>query len=156
MTTDAELERAVQPLWIIIPAMLTGMLGLAAVVLMLGGQLELQPKLEPILLTVLGIFGMSEAGAWQMVRAAMLRNARAAWEAAEPEQRPVVLGPHLLRMGLIPAAMAEAFGLFGCVVVLITGNPTAWVAPGLAIVALLMLLPTNDRIAARVSRIESM
>jgi peptidoglycan/LPS O-acetylase OafA/YrhL len=51
---------------------------------------------------------------------------------------------------LVSAAAVESVGLFGCVVVLITGNMIALAAPAVAVVGILMSVPSEESLRAGV------
>jgi hypothetical protein len=67
----------------------------------------------------------------------------------EDAEREVLPAFHTLT--LIRSAMAEGFGLFGLVIIMVTGAKLALVAPVLALVVLVLGFPARHRLTALTS-----
>ena len=50
---------------------------------------------------------------------------------------------------VISAALAESVGLFGCVVLLLTGNPLLLAAPVVSVAVILLLWPSESSLLER-------
>jgi len=59
----------------------------------------------------------------------------------------------LRTLWLIGAAMAEGFGMFGAVVLLLSGNKVLLIAPLISVVLLLMVLPSRQKFDALTARL---
>lgn len=138
-----ELPKQLFPLQIIIPVMAAGMIafGVITSVLTPVGKPEAIADLTNILLLVLALLAASEIPAFFIVRMGRIAKLRKTLSDRKPEECLKPIAATYLQITLIGAAMAEGIGLFGIVIVLITGNWLVGLAPLLALLVLVMLFP---------------
>ncbi len=87
--------------------------------------------------------------AYVVVRATtMARLRRLVQESPPADDAAARALPAMATLTLIGAAMAEGFGLFGGTVFLITAAREALLAPAIALVLLVLKIPTQDKLAA--------
>lgn len=135
-------------LQLIVGAMMTGLVTFAVIVLAVGTVGEPDPSLANLLLAVLGVLGVSELAGYVVLRMVLLGKLRGEAEStsAPHEVDQKVLGTWSTLV-LIRSAMTEGWGLFGCVIALVTGSPLGLAAAVLAVLLLAMGFPTQGRLA---------
>lgn len=156
MMKDYFAER-LRVLRIIIAAMSFGLLAFTviATVLVVTGAIEINNELTSIFLAVLGMMAAGQLGAYFVVRQGILKSTREKVESQTQEnQRELALVGGYAVLTIIGGAMVEGLGLFGAVIVLLTGRLEIVFAPGLAIVLLMMLVfPTKAKAAGFVTAV---
>lgn len=151
---EAALQR-VMPLRIIIPAMIVGVIGFAVVAGALGGSMVSAAEQAQMFLVILACMAVMEVIGYSVVRMVHLAQTRREIESARIDAGPgdpssaaqLVAASSYFTLTLIAAAMAEGIGLFGTVVFLITGAKPALAALGLALVVLVLQIPTRGKLA---------
>ncbi len=124
------------------------MFAIVTVVFVHTGVVKTNSESAPSLLLALGAVALFGIIAYPLLRRSMLGKLRARFEErSTSEIDPAELAPTFHTLTLIGAAMAEGFGLFGTVVLLITGQWAALAAPIIALIALAFLYPTERRLA---------
>jgi hypothetical protein len=152
---DPDLDRRLQPLRLVVAAMAVGIVTLAVVasVLAAGGSVSLKPELAGPLGLALGVFVVVAAVAYTLVRNRMIAGLRQIYEEqSTPDDTATELAPRYAAITIIGAALAEGPSLLGGIVVMLTGQWTALVVPGVGLVVLALLLPTRDRFASFVTQ----
>ena len=148
MSMDQLAER-LRPLKTTMVALAAGMLvlALAAAVAVLSEAMPIDESLGPILLMVLGLVAFGEAVGYIMIRQGVVRKTRTGLESCSAEiEQTAALANGFASLTIIGAAMLEGLGLFGAVIVLLTGQLAVLLAPALAIVFLLTLaFPTEKK-----------
>jgi hypothetical protein len=141
------LDRHCARLRIIVLAMLGGVVVLTVIAYLLGGTGEHDAGFVQMMSLVLGMLGVGQVIGYLVVRNSMLRRIRSAVGSdAEPPWSADRVLPMLITVTIIGAAMAEGFGLFGAVLLLITGAYYFLAAPAIAILILLAHVPSRDRL----------
>ncbi len=84
--------------------------------------------------------------AWFVVSRVLRRGLRARVAEAGHDEAPAILHRGFFTTCLVGGAMAEAFSFFALVVYMLTASPMALVAAGLGLLALLIQVPTADRL----------
>jgi len=140
---------------IILGVLALGLTVLAVVAGALGPVSEMHDaQMDGMLLLVLGLLALGEIPAYAIVRASMRARLQSEHEGQTPtEERVRSLAQAFLVTTLIPAAMLEGWGLFGGIIYLITGQWTALLAPIIAIIGIVLLLPSHDKFNRFVSDI---
>ncbi|MBU0638306.1 MAG: hypothetical protein KKB50_05530 [Planctomycetes bacterium] len=146
---DTQTGKALRVAQIVIGAMIVGLGAFAAIIMLLQAPpSDLQPQTVTVLLLGLAGLGGTQLVAYFFLRRALWRSARQAFEEANDRPIPVAaLFQRLFLLTLVSAALAETFGMFGLVVYSGTRVWLALIAPALALLALVALLPTPDRFA---------
>ncbi|UCG15081.1 MAG: hypothetical protein JSV19_07260 [Phycisphaerales bacterium] len=146
MHTNEDIERALTTLRVIIGAMLAGMIAFGAVAVVLGRQAD-DTTLATPLLVVLIVLSLGAVPTFVITRAVLRNRVRHSYELRPPtEDQTGKLVPILMTLTIIGAAMAEGVGLFGLVIYVITGTVWALIAPVVAILALVLQLPSRDKL----------
>ncbi len=144
-----QLPERLRPLRIVIVALAAGLLVLAvvAVVAVLSEAMPIDESLGPILLMVLGLVAFAEAVGYVIIRQGIVRKTRAGLENCSTEiEQTATLANAFASLTIIGGAMLEGLGLFGAVIVLLTGQLVVLIAPALAIIFLLTLaFPTGKK-----------
>lgn len=143
---------SLRALQLIILAMMAGVLAVGVVAVALGSRITIQPELAPLLLAILALFGAAELPVYFVVRARVLAGLRDSVEASRDTDTDTDAAsrvfPAMATLTIIGGAMAEGFGLFGGVICLLTGNRAALAAPAIALVLLVLRVPTQDKLSA--------
>ncbi len=138
---------------IIVVAMAGGILAFGVVVLVLGSRMGPHADIAKTLVPVLALVAAGEAGAYLVLRTVFDKQARQQLEAAADQQAAQARAlPIFQTLVLIRSAMAESMGLFGLVIVMVSGVKLVFLAPGLAIALLLLGFPTQDKLDAFVAK----
>ena len=149
-----QLDRQVLVQQVIVAMMMTGVVAFGAIVLLILPGRTTSPEMANLLLPVLGVLAVGELVAYGVIRGVVLGNVRRQIEqgpsAPGNEGKALVAGQTLT---LIRSAMAESVGLFGVVIVLISGNRLALVGPALALVIMALGFPTRNKLADLVSNL---
>ena len=142
---------------IIIAAMSFGLLAFTVVVTVsvVTGAMEINDAPASIYLTILGMMAAGELVAYFVMRQATLKSTREKVESqTQEDQRELALVGGYAVLTIIGGAMVEGLGLFGAVIVLLTGRVEIAFAPGLAIVLLMILVfPTKAKAAGFVAAV---
>jgi hypothetical protein len=152
MNTNEPIDQAVRTLRIVVAAMMMGVLGLSVVAIFIGRQAEPDPKMANVLLVVLAVIAVWELIAYVVIRASMLNRLRRRFAENPPAADPTAeLIGNFNSLTIIGCAMPEGLGLFGSMIMLITGAWPALAAPVLALILLAWQLPSRDKIERFVS-----
>ncbi|MBU0617697.1 MAG: hypothetical protein KKI02_08260 [Planctomycetes bacterium] len=138
-----------QNLRLIIPAMAMGVILFAAIVIFLitGGSMSTNPELANVLLFTLVALAVMELAAYVVVRKVITGNLRRRWLGhAVEDVPPEELLKWFQTLTLVGAAMAEGLSLFGLVILLVTGNWLAIVAPAIGLLLIARHFPTRDKL----------
>ena len=149
MTAGTNVNQALMVLRLLLAAIGGGMVIFAgiAVLLVKSGSMEGKRELAPILLPILGLIAILELPVYATMRRGIVSKARQAWDRAPSSGDPAVeLLPSYNMLTIIGGALAEGFGLFGTVVLLLTGSWPALAAPAIALLALAAVFPSPDRL----------
>jgi len=136
---------------ILIGALTFGMLSFTVIAAAMAGQTggpSMPPSSATTLLIILGALAIAELGAYHIfIRPALLRRVRRdAQDLTDYTARSSFIEQRYLIATLIPAALAEGCGLFGAVIVLISGRYEALAAPIAAAIVMALLFPTPARL----------
>lgn len=152
-----DFAKKLRTLQVTVAGMCIGMLAFTvfATVSVLTDIFEIEYQPASLFLTVLGTMAVGELVAFLMLRQVMLKNIREQLEPQTQEgQRDRTLIRSYSTFTIIEGAMVEGLGLFGALIVLLTGRLEILVAPGLAIVLMIMLVfPTKDKFAGFVTAV---
>jgi len=151
-----EPDRVLRTLRLIVAAMILGVAGFAAVVVVLvsRGFPPHAAGLGRLLLLALGVLAVAEAQTYATVRALIVRRLRRAAEERGPDHVPVEdLAGSFNTITLLGAALVEGASLFALVTVLVTGQWVALAAAAVGLLLLLWLLPTHGRFSAFVAQV---
>jgi F0F1-type ATP synthase membrane subunit c/vacuolar-type H+-ATPase subunit K len=152
MNAHEPIDQALRILRIIVAAMMMGVFGLSVVAVLVGRQADPNPKLANIMLVLLAVMAVWELIAYAVVRASVLNRLRRRFAGNPPAEDPATeLIGSFNSLTIIACALAEGLGLFGAVIMLITGAWAALAAPALALIVLTLQLPSEDKIARFVS-----
>jgi hypothetical protein len=137
-----------QPLRLIVPAMALGVVIFAAIVIYLitVGGMSTTPDLANLLLATLAALAVILLVTYVIVRKLVtewLRRSQA--DPGSGAVAPAAVARGFFTTTLIGAAMAEGLSLFGIVILLVTGNWLALVAPAVGLLLILLQVPTRDR-----------
>ena len=129
-------------------AMIFGEISFAVVVLFVGGMVEMSDDrlLRWLLPAVLGFLAVGMIGAYPLVRALLVKSAKARYEQAGDSE--AAMGSVLQSFAtatLIRSAMAESLGLAGLVFLLVTGMKVFWFAPAVSLVLLAAGMPSQGK-----------
>ncbi len=141
---------------IIVGALIAGLTIFVVMVGVLRQRIEpaANPEATRLLLLVLLALPVAELPAYLLVRTALLRRLRNSLSDQQAtDSLRQSLAEQMLALSLLGSAMLEGFGLYGGVVCMITGEWTALIAPAIAILGLILCLPTEDRFARFESRV---
>jgi hypothetical protein len=122
----------------------------AAVVIELGGGPLLagddgdRARMVQLLGAVIGVTSLGIVPVWFLMRARAFRQLKADVASARADLEAGRLPGPLFALKLIGATLVEAPGLLGCVAFLLTGNTLVLAAPALAIVLILLQVPTRS------------
>src|SRR5690606_9342493 len=113
------------------------------------------PSSSGPLLALLGAVGVGLVSAWPILRSRILARAaaRISPEELEHGELPKSCFKDLLTLVILGGAFAEAFGLAGVTVRLVTGSALGWVAVAISIVALSLVFPTRQGLEDRASQL---
>lgn len=147
---------------ILVLALLGGLVLFTAVVIGLRLTGRMPPTQPPIagqpdvlLLALIGLC-VVQTPIFFLVPSMMVKGLAAKWQAATSDEarESIVLGG-LQIVSIVRGALVEGAGLLGTTIYLIQGEPLALVAPGLAAVALLAIVPTREKKEAMARRLSS-
>jgi hypothetical protein len=146
---DAEDNQHLQISRLVIAAMAMGIIGFAAVVVLLaaGGRMNADPQLADILLIVLAILAVAQVPVYVFVRRAILANLRRTCDSrtsGEAAAQELTKGFNALT--ITGGAMAEGLSLFGLVILLLSGNWLALAGPLVGLLLLAVQFPTRDKL----------
>jgi hypothetical protein len=96
-----------------------------------------------ILLIVLVGLGLAELPAYFVVRSAIKTQLRREFEHADGDVQKVEPVGAYFTLTIIAAALAEAWGLFGAIIYILSGAWVAIIAPVVTVAILIGLLPTR-------------
>ena len=140
-----EMEKGVRNLRLILGALVIGLLLMTVAALFVNITEEGKGEDLQILVWVCFLLAVAEIPCWLFLRAKLLGQVRARLQAQEGEGKADLLPPELFALTMIGAALAEGVGLFGTVVFFLTRQHVVLVLPGLAILAILLLMPSKER-----------
>ena len=147
--STVQLIRRVRVLKIIVAAMAGGLFAFAAIVVALvtGGSMKADEELAPIMLIVLGGLAVCEVVGYVVLRQGIIGKTRNFLrEHADDDRSAVAITNAFAVLTIVAGAMLEGLGLFGAVIMLVTAEQLALIAPALAILLLLaFVLPTEDK-----------
>jgi hypothetical protein len=133
---------------LVIGAMAMGVVSFAVVVFLVGRTMPGNPSLGWTLLGALGLLGAGELGAYPLIRAGIVKSAKARYEQGPTGDEGVAgVVQSFSTATLIRAAMAEGFGLAGLAFLLVTGLTVLWFAPLISLAFLVTTLPTDERMS---------
>ncbi len=144
---ETNVDRIAKTGQILVFAMLAGIVAFGGVVMAIGPTGGEEPPDATVLLIALAAVAVTEIPAFVVIRMGIVGNlkkrhgSRAAGDPIPDE----IVNAHMV-LTLIGGAMAEGVGLFGLVIVLLTGNWLAMIAPALAIVILAAFIPSRAKI----------
>ncbi|MBI5863527.1 MAG: hypothetical protein HZB38_03255 [Planctomycetes bacterium] len=140
---------------LILPIMALAVLAFAAMAHWFGKfNTPLDDQAVRVLWIILGVLGISLLPIAFVLRPQIRSGVKRRFDAGVSEQAGAsLLGAGFFSMTLIPAAMAEAFGMFGAIILFLTGDTRAVVAPILAAAAIFALLPTDARYGSYVNSV---
>ena len=138
-----ELPKELSPLRLIIPTMAMGMIIFGIITLILGsmGDPEEMVRIEKLLLLALLALPIVELPAFFALRMGMMKKLQNTVSGMKPDECIQPIAAAYLQITLMGAAMAEGIGLFGIVIVLLTGNMLGWLAPVAALLVLYSMFP---------------
>ncbi|MBC8002196.1 MAG: hypothetical protein H7X97_06370 [Opitutaceae bacterium] len=117
---------------------------------------QLAPGQSNVLLLALVGLCVVETPLFFLVPRMILRSYAAKWAAARSDdERETVVLTALQVVAIIRGAFVEGIGLFGCVIYMISGEPLALIAPGVAIAVMIGLIPTREKQEALTRRLSS-
>jgi len=128
------------------------MTAFAVVAVALDEQIADRPDLAPLLLLVLALLAVGDLVAYLAIRRSMMGRVR---RLLDQGSEPTGLTQYLVSLWIIPAAMAEGLGLLAIVIFLLTGNAIVLAAAAVALLILLGLFPTRDRVAQFLSTLHN-
>ncbi len=141
-------QEQVRTLRILIGALIMGVLmitGVAAAMAATGKAT--QKDIAMMLLLALGGLAIAELVAYRaLVRPTILRQVRRNYAAAAEDAKEAFLLGQFTTMTILAAALIEGVGLFGAVILLITGQWAAIAAPLIAAGALAFLMPSREAV----------
>jgi len=120
------------------------MTAFAVLTVALDEQIPDRPDLAPLLLLILVLLAVGDLVAYVIIRQSMMTRLRSLLDQGS---ELAGLTPGLTVLWIIPAAMAEGLGLLAIVIFLLTGNAFVLAAAAAALLILLGLFPTRDRVA---------
>lgn len=152
MNTDSTPPMNLRALRIVIVAMMGGILSFSVIAVVISPRMTKRPELAGLLLLILGALVVVEMLVYFVIRrgtmAKLRQSLREAPLDADSEGRML---PAMATLTLIGAAMAEGIGLFGVVAFLITGQTAALAAPAIALLVLVLRIPTQEKLSAFVA-----
>lgn len=146
---EAELAKWLQPVKIVLLAMIVGLIGFAVVsyVLRKDGSFEAGEKAGPVLLGILGLMAIGELPAYLIIRQTIAGKTRRRWREEQPVNDPVsFFGQPIATVAILGAAMAEGLGLFGILIYLMAGNVWGLAVGGVAMILVLAQIPTRQSV----------
>jgi hypothetical protein len=151
---QAELDGKITPMQLVVVAMIGGMLAFAVMTLFVSPRMEHDPALARPLLAALGGMGVMELVAYLVLRQVTLAGLRGRADAGQPQAEldGRILGAWQT-LTLIRSAMLEAIGLFGIVIVLLTGRWAWFAVPAAAIAFLVAGFPSRGQLESLSTRI---
>lgn len=145
---NPELDRPYQTVRLLVAAMAmcVAAFGAFVVFLITGGVAHTDSSWARVLLLALVGAALIEASVYALARAITTERARREWEGVAPtEESAAGLRKCYYALTLTAAGLAEAFGLFGIVVLLISGAWPAIAAPLIALLVIAVHFPTQAR-----------
>jgi hypothetical protein len=133
---------------LIIPAMAMGVILFAAIVIFLisSGSINTDPQAANVLFLLLAAFAVIELAAYVVIRRVITGKLRRRWvDHAVEDSPPEGLAQAFQALSLVGPAMAEGLSLLGLVILLITGNWLAIVAPAIGLLLIAFLFPKRDK-----------
>jgi len=118
----------------------------AAVFLRTSGSFGEGNQPPEVLIYVLFAVGMGNAGVYVVLRKAFVAQALANRETSVALLAEGGIPPQLYTLTILGAALAEAFGIFGLVIVLLGGPWAVLAAPAISVVLILLQIPTRGRL----------
>lgn len=143
---DQDLDKQINALRLIIGAMAAGLIVFGTVTLAIGERMS-DPGLAKLLLPVLAVLGTSEFIAYGVLRMATLNALRKDILSLAPAEVEIRALGTFCTLTLIRSAMAESFGLFGIVIVMVTGIKLVFAAPLLSLILLALGFPSRQKIS---------
>lgn len=159
MANDVPMRQVLTTLRVILLAMCGGLVTFGAVVLVLigSGGRSVNPDVGNILLGVCGALAVANLTVFPLIRRAVLATAsrslsqeeavRAASDAVN-DAVPAVAAAAYSNLTIIAAALAEGVAFFALIGLLLNGDYRFLAFPIVALIALLLLLPTRERVEA--------
>lgn len=132
--------------------MVVGLIAFAIVAVAVEEQIADQTDLTPVLLLVLALWVLGDLIAYLILRRFMTPGIRRLLDEGGESSG---LTERLKVLWIISAAMAEGVGLLAIVIFLLTGNAIVLAAAAVAMLILLSLFPTRDRVAQFLSRLQN-
>jgi hypothetical protein len=115
------------------------------VVLVTGGSMETHVDLAPLMMIVLGGLAACEAIGYVVLRQGIIAKTRGFLRTHSDFGEPsAAIGNAFAMLTIVAGAMLEGLGLFGAVIVLVTGEDLALAAPAVAILLLLAFVLPNE------------
>lgn len=132
------------PMQIVTVAMMVGIALFTGVGFFMAPVMEEGTPLEDLLLPALGGLALLMIAPYAVLRAVLLARARRLAESGESGEADASLFPVYNTLTLLGSALVEGFGLFGAVIFLLTRRHEALAAPALAIVLLVLRMPSRE------------
>ncbi len=145
-------EQAVRSAQVVVGALVAGLIMFGVVVEAVLRAGAAQPGLGDVLLPVLGVLYLGAGGASVALPRIMLSRAMVQVGGLGPDEAARALAPAYLTSCILRGALLEGPGLFGLVIVMLTGNPLAYVAPALSVLMLVGTFPGRGRFDDLVER----
>lgn len=144
----SQLDREITQLQIVTAAMMAGIITFGVVVLAIGSNVaQNDAQLREILLAVLCVLAAGQLFVYLVLRSVILAAAGRRFERERAgDDAEAQLLPPWRTLTLVRSAMVEGLGLFGLVIVLVTGTQVAFVAPVIALIVLAGGFPTRSRL----------
>jgi hypothetical protein len=133
---------------LIIPAMALGVIFFAAIVIFLitGGRMSTKPELAHVMRFTLVALAALELAAYVVIRKVVTGKLRQKWSGrAVHDAPPEELAQAFLVLSLAGAAMAEGLSLYGLVILLLTGDWLAIMAPAIGLLLIVLHFPSRDK-----------
>lgn len=148
------IDAALRPARIIVAAMTAGMMAFGVLAVLFARPVALAASARTVLIAVLFVLPISGYVTHALIHRNIIGRLRERY-AQEPPSAELAarFARDTTPVTIIGAALAEAFGLFGLVVVMITGLYPVLLAPALAVLALLLQIPTRAKLAKLVSAV---
>lgn len=137
---------------LLIAALTFGMVTFTGIAAVMSKTMASNPRsqnLDSTLLAALGGLAIMELIAYKLlVRPNIIRQARREAEGRDEIGRRAFLEQRYLTLIILAGALVEGVGLFGAVILMVSGQWAAIAAPALASIAMLLVIPTADRFDA--------
>ena len=152
-----QLTARLRVLKLIIAAMTGGLFAFAVIVVVLAtsGSMEAHLDLAPIMMIVLCGLAVCEAVGYVVLRQGIIAKTRGFLRTHSDFGAPAAaIANAFATLTIVAGAMLEGLGLFGAVIVLVTGDELALAAPAVAILLLLaFVLPNEEKARNFVAKI---